>query len=184
MKFKKKNKIIKQYDFLEKLKEQHIWEQNHPILHKLHYIFWKFPVWILPNYIISIPFRIREFYRRHTKGITYSDLWDLDNHIVRHIKKSLIAYKKINTGYPCEMSEEEFDSRIDTIIEGCDEYLNRHKLSPEEEKVIDNLMSGKITSTEYLDAYNKLDSVNQKIEKSLKKIRTLFDDDFFPYLWD
>jgi hypothetical protein len=175
---------IKTDDIINKIFEQDQWEKKHPILNKLDDV-WRFFRYKIPDFIRLIPFKLRERYKLNTTRIMYQDLWDLHIYLAKHIKTALIEFKKNNISYPVYMTEEEYDKQIDTIIEGCEQYLSfDNKYDTEIFELRKKLKNEEITEYDYEEQLDKiLDAKEAERQEALAKMRKLFDDNFFSHLW-
>lgn len=62
--------------------------------------------------------RITRFYQRGRKGYSTVDVWGLDSYLIDVIAGSVNELRRINHGYPGELTAEKWESILDTIVAG------------------------------------------------------------------
>lgn len=84
------------------------------------YYSWRYPSCWIKN--IKIFFRNIKFaWQRIFKGYCDRDLWDVDSHIINLLICEIDEFIKINQGYPCNLTEEEWDK---ILLEIRDHLIN------------------------------------------------------------
>ena len=59
---------------------------------------------------------IKFWWQRRTRGWDDSQTRNLDTHIAKFVYPRLKRFKELNNGYPCELTPEEWDERLDSMI--------------------------------------------------------------------
>ena len=73
-----------------------------------------------PHRLHFIKRRFRFLWQRLTRGWSDDDTWNLDIPIAKFILPRLRRFKELNNGYPSDMTETEWDEKIDQMIEAFD----------------------------------------------------------------
>ncbi len=67
--------------------------------------------------------KLRFLWQRLFRGWSDVDTWSLDIPVAKFVLPRLRRFKELNNGYPCDMSEKEWDGKIDQMIEAFDLLL-------------------------------------------------------------
>lgn len=76
--------------------------------------------------------KIKECYQRIKRGWCDSDVWSIDGWFESVIVDMLKQLKEIKHGYPCNMTEEEWDNQLDRMIH-CFTEMQEDKCSEKNE---------------------------------------------------
>jgi hypothetical protein len=66
---------------------------------------------------------LKYFIQRGIRGYSDKDLWDFDFYLAEMISRALYQLKKIQHGYPAELTEKKWDKILEDIILGFEAVI-------------------------------------------------------------
>ena len=155
----------------------HEWDRKHPVLSYLKTNIY-YPIYRLCDKIKMIPREVKWFVQRGIRGWADSDVWSVDWYICKIMPPMLKRLKKIKHGYPCDMTEKQWDSIISDMIymfEIASKIQNYDAVFPSKKK-----------ETEAINAHRRkfrIKVLTQEEYSRYKKGWKLFQEYFYS-LWD
>lgn len=149
-------------------------------------------MWIfnrIKRFIKDIPYKIKWFIQRGKRGYSDCDIFDMSYWFIQVIVPMLKQLKETKHGYPCDMTEKEWDNQLDKMIkcfiemseDGCsmkNEYEN---------KLFENIEWNEEETEEHKELreewLNREEEIWNYREKMKKEAFDLFSKHFWN-LWD
>jgi hypothetical protein len=86
---------------------------------------------------------VKDFFHRGLYGYAESDVWNMDNYLLRILPPMLYQLKKETHGYPAHLTAEQWDEILDKMIEGFESY----RMAEDRDSVIDSKEHKKLTKS-------------------------------------
>lgn len=147
-------------------------------------------MWIfyrIKDFIRDIPRNIKWFIQRGIRGYSDQDIWGIDYWFIKTIIPMLKQLKETKHGYPCDMTEEQWEKELNKMIH-CFEEIDEDKCSEKnefEEEFHDAIWINPKNDTEEITKkwINRENEITDYKVRMKNKAFSLFSK-YFWNLWD
>lgn len=91
------------------------------------WFYWNVFEHLKPN---NIKYMLIHWWQRRTRGFSDDVCWNLEYEMAKWILPRLRRYKEIKNGYPCELTEEQWDEYLSRMIRGFELYIANADTEP------------------------------------------------------